>query len=139
MKLVPLGRALILIWLILLGQVHACSGAWLLPDGKECPTCPSGPCLDDEVGSQGRTTVSTGAPLDCHECCTLTSCPDDGGKQTAAPPPQFQPVCAILPEAICLPVVRCVASKVVFAHIEQGFPNAPPSTSSSRAPPFQLN
>lgn len=137
--LVPLGRALILIWLLLLGQAHACSGAWVLPDGRECPTCPRGPCLDGKSENQSERTISVSGSLDCHECCTLTSCTDSKEKQAAVPSQQFQLFFAILPEAICLSVVRYIVCKVVFAHIEQGFPNAPPSSTSSRAPPFQLS
>lgn len=138
-KFVPLGRALLLIWLLLLGQAHACSGAWVLPDGKECPTCPHGPCIDGDVERQAEPTISTNGSQDCHECCTLTSCTDSDDKQTAVPSQQFQPVFAILPEAASLPAGRNIVCKVVFAHIEAGFPNAPPATSSSRAPPFQLS
>ena len=134
-----MGRALILIWLLIIGQVHACSGAWVLPDGQECQTCPPGPCLDGEFERHADQSILTSGSQDCHECCTLTSCTDYNEKQTAVPSQQFQPVFAILPESICLPVVRNIVCKVVFAHIEQGFPNAPPSTSPSRAPPLPLS
>lgn len=133
---VPLGRVLILIWLILAGQADACSGDWMLPDGGECPTCVKGPCLDPVADRQDdQDTCFAPAEQDCHSCCTLTACDDHSESPSAtqtSPQPSIE---FVLPPSVTLPRWQIVVCRIEIAHLEQGFPNAPPAVRRSRGPP----
>ena len=133
-------RALILIWLIVAGQLHACSSAWILPDGSKCPACPIEPCIaSSSLQCQNQVKFGLAASNDCHDCCKLSSCGDHQETPKAVQSQQHDPVLAILAPTISPAGSRIVVCSAIFTHIEEGFPNAPPSASSSRAPPFQLS
>jgi hypothetical protein len=132
-------NALILILAFLTGQAHACAGLWVLPDGSNCVTCPTEQCVTGSPMLCGKGSQVAKAEKDCHSCCSLKACSDQGESKKAIHAPSIPPAIS-LPEAPVLTLsVPIVEPRPVHLQIEQGFPNAPPSSRSARAPPFRLS
>lgn len=132
----------VLIFLLTLGQAHACVATWVLPDGKPCKTCPALPCppqASSHVQRVADEELGVVEVNDCHVCCNLTSCTHQG---THVPVKSSAPVLFViaLPAQIELIIqVENVETEAVTVHIESALPNAPPILLASRAPPFQLD
>lgn len=133
-------RLLILLLLMIAGQVHACSGSWVMPDGRKCPDCRSGPCEDrSERGPRGISAFDASAIQDCHTCCSLTSCDDDEKPESSVRGSSSQVDFALISAEILLPIRPWVGTRTVHTHLEACYANAPPEENSPRAPPAQLN
>lgn len=137
LKSVSALRAFVLLVAVLLGQAHACRAYYALPSGLECATCPTEVCdINFPSHSETGDTIVSAEP-DCHLCCTLQSCDDEGGKTAQ----NFSPISAdlVLPEE--LEIVTLTRDEVlpsISVHVASQYANAPPSLNDSRAPPFHL-
>lgn len=138
--LAPKLRVVWLLIVLLVGQVHACAGGWVLPDGSPCNACPAGPCSKEAGELVGkRTDSSLLTQADCHSCCVQQACndPEKHGKSASAPIPHFD--VAFIHATITLPAHRSTEPRAVHIQVESGLPNAPPGSSCSRAPPVPLS
>jgi len=139
-KLVSRLQAVWLLIVLVVGQVHACAGSWVLPDGTPCKACPVGPCSEESGQFSGITADPVlKAQEDCHSCCVQQACsdPEKHGKSTSVPIPNFD--VAFVHTAIPLPTYEFTEPRTVHIQVESGFPNAPPGSSCSRAPPVPLS
>lgn len=119
---------------LLLGvPAHFCSPQFLSSNGLACATCPT---LPDAMGASLKLSLSP-PHSDCHDCCALDVCHDEGPSTAsalapAAPHVDFVVLASVLGE-ISLPVV---SSDALIPHLEGCPPTGPPSDSASRGPPF---
>ena len=130
-------RPLLLIWVLLTGQASACPGLWVLRDGTECPTCATEPCVSGSplICGQETDSVIASNEKDCHSCCSLKACDDHNQGKEATRTLPLEVGIALLVCELEVFVAPSVEPRPVHLEIERGFPNAPPSSSSSRAPP----
>lgn len=131
-------RSMLLILVILTGQIGVCSSVYVMPNGKECPTCSNKSC-NPEVA----TICETGHQFavmhrDCRECCKLTtrgsSDRHEATAMTAGPSMDIA-----LTDDVQLFCLRAMPrGAVVIARIIGNPPTGPPSQRSSRAPPRSM-
>jgi len=133
-------RVLFLILTLLLPQAHACSSFWVLPDGRECSTCATESCATGApLACKEVSSVDQNRPRDCHSCCTLTTCQEHSPVVAATSTAPVVPVATLVsqPEISTFELLSN-EPRTVHIQIERGFPNAPPGSCSSRAPPLHL-
>lgn len=132
-----LGGTLMLVMSLILGlNLHFCMPKYELPNGKTCLVCPSltdSHALTIESNTDADISSSHG---DCHDCCKLESCHEDGTSKAQSflagvsfvvdlPTPTLTFVDGIqLPNHATMPFLAGAPS------------TGPPSTDPSRAPPF---
>lgn len=133
-------RALLVFFVVLMGQAHACTALFLTDSGTPCSRCPTTACQFTSLQEcqQASQLVST-KTFDCHFCCKLTSCED---RQTHAEKALTISVSleVDLPfvELLVMPITDTVHHRIsVFAANQ--FANPPPRSRSSRAPPLRLS
>lgn len=118
-------------------QVHFCGPTFLMSDGSLCPTCPT--LVDNTVNHEARKQIAEQRHGDCHDCCKLTECSDNNGKQpvTSASSQHFDYLG--LPELANPLVIPDIDFAVCIAPFEPGRPaTGPPSERPARAPPTQV-
>ena len=133
-------RAVLLILAVFFGQSHLCRAVYVMPDGRDCPTCPYTPCLGEPTSpvvlkpSSASKVASIGAK-DCRTCCKLT-CREDGRPKTSIPIQAPDTVGVALPAAeVHVPTQALIVRENVSHEVRAQLPNAPPSHGDSRAPP----
>lgn len=118
-------------------QVHFCGPTFLMSDGSLCPTCPT--LVDNTVNHEARKQIAEQRHGDCHDCCKLTECKDNDGKQpvTSASSQHFDYLAlAQLPNQLVLPDIEFAGCAPPF---EPGRPaTGPPSERPARAPPVHI-
>lgn len=130
---------LLLIFLLMLGQVHLCEGSYQLPNGQACFACPE---LDRKSCGDLKDRAPSFQALhgDCHDCCVLSACDDNSSKSPvlASGWVAFDIVACLPPNLeIAIPCGVLVGLKPI--HIASAPITGPPSQKSSRAPPFAMN
>lgn len=130
-------HAILISFLILLGQVHACQTTYVLPNGKECLKCGF---LKDSYKQTLGSSLKSALHGDCHDCCKIKPC-DGKGKST----PSAVTISPIqldidLPVAFNQPVLIELCADFTVPVFSEGCPaTGPPSTRSSRAPPISAS
>ncbi|MFZ4507658.1 MAG: hypothetical protein ACOYON_08200 [Fimbriimonas sp.] len=126
-------RHLLLIWLLVLPQIHWCPPSFRLLDGSPCFTCPS--LTQIEAAQDEHQNLASGEHGDCHDCCTLQACE----KETKAQPNLIQASLLFIdiPPTIRIAIIRPPEVETSIPTFKAGCPpTGPPDESASRAPPF---
>lgn len=116
--------------LLFVAQLHFCTPAYSLPDGKRCVVCPT---LVDRESDQTQIAADHG---DCHDCCTASGCTDQGLSKIAK---AFAPALSMaiaLPAPLSVEIPFLIVPRAtIFAALENCPATGPPCLPSTRAPP----
>lgn len=120
--------------LLLLVQLHLCQAEYVLPGGETCFTCPM---LSDDHDVSDTAQLASGAHGDCHDCCELRPCEDDGKVKAALAPVSVANLVLALPPALPLAEIPSFEEPRVEFEFLAGCPSTgPPASASPRAPPY---
>lgn len=128
--------SLCLVLLLFVGHLHLCSGAYYLPDGSRCETCPNladdGSCRDSGAPGLGERHG------DCHDCCVFAACDSGHGFEawSGRVIDRQGELSAVLPPGLAMPERARPAANRERLGADASAPGfAPPRTTPARGPP----